>query len=70
MPAILPGGDSHIKVRGLLIGKITLNPKGGPMSVRLKLRLTSKGDHSNRHHSLFGNIFMHSSKRYPNGQIQ
>ena len=37
--AILPGGDSHIKVRGLLIGKI--------MWVRLKHKLTPKGDHTN-----------------------
>ena len=36
--------DSHIKVKGLLVGKINLNPSGRTMWVWLKLKLTPKGD--------------------------
>lgn len=38
-----PGGHSHIKVTGMLIGKFKLNPRG-PLWVWLKLNLSSKGD--------------------------
>ena len=38
------GGNSHIKVTGMLDGKFKLNPYGGPMWVWLKLKLTPKGD--------------------------
>ena len=42
-----PREDSHIKVKGLLVGKLIiyyLNPQGRPMWVWLKLKLTPKGD--------------------------
>ena len=39
-----PREDSHIKVKGLLVGKLILSPKGRPMWVWLKLKLTPKGD--------------------------
>ena len=44
-----PREDSHIKVKGLLVGKLIiyyLNPQGRPMWVWLKLKLTPKGDFS------------------------
>ena len=38
------GGYSHIKVTGMLVGKLKLNPYGRPMWVWLKLKLTPKTD--------------------------
>ena len=38
------GGYSHIKVNGMLVGKLKLNPYGRPMWVWLKLKLTPKTD--------------------------
>ena len=64
-----PGGNSHIKVMGVLIGKLKLYPQGRPMWVWLKLKLTSKGEHTkNRLHGIFCKFFMQSPKRYLNGQ--
>ena len=34
-----PGGDSHMKVTGILVGKLELTPSW------LRLYLTPKGDH-------------------------
>ena len=39
-----PREDSHIKVKGMLVGKLQWNPWGRPMWVWLKLKLTLKGD--------------------------
>ena len=44
-----PREDSHIKVKGLLVGKLIiyyLNPQGRPMWLWLKLKLPLKGDFS------------------------
>ena len=35
-----------IKVTGMLVGKLKLNPQGRPMWVWLKLKLTPKGEHT------------------------
>ena len=37
-----PWGRSHIKVTGMLVGKLKLNPYGRPMWVCLKLKLTRR----------------------------
>ena len=39
-----PREDSHIRIKGILVGKLKLNPWGRPMWVWLKLKLTLKGD--------------------------
>ena len=39
-----PREDSHIKVKGMLVGKLQWNPWGRPMWVWLKLKLTLEGD--------------------------
>ena len=41
---LCPGGDAHIKVRGMLVRKFKLNSQGRTMWVCLKLKLGPKGD--------------------------
>ena len=62
--------DSYIKDTGMIVGKFKLKPQGRPMRVWLKLKPTPKGDFcvfSVR--AVFVNFFMHSPKRYLDGQI-
>ena len=42
------GGDSHMKVKGILIGNLELNPKRRPIWAWLKLYLTPTRYHSKR----------------------
>ena len=56
---------------GILVGKLKLNPQGRPLWVWLKLKLAPKLDHTKLDDitAFFVNLFMHSPKRYLNGQI-
>ena len=64
------GGDSHTEVTGMLVGKFKLNPLWRAILVWLKLKLTPKGDFCVvSFRAFFVNIFVHSTKRYLNGQI-
>ena len=59
-----PREDSHIKVKGLLVGKLIsyyLNPQGRPMWVWLKLQLTPKGDFSEVSVAAFVFVFLQIS---------
>ena len=65
-----PREDSHTKIKGILVGKLKLNPWGRPMWVWLKLKLSLKGDFCEVSvTAFFANFFMYSPKKYLNEYI-
>ena len=69
-PSTALGGDSDVKVTGMLVSKFEINLLGRPMWVWLKLKLNPKGDFCVvTVRAFLVNFFMQSTKRYLNGQM-
>ena len=56
------GGDSHMKVTGMLVGKLELNPQRRPIWAWFRRYLTPKRDHAKTDNQIRASVILNALK--------